>query len=72
MKYAKPVIPTTEGSFSSRYNIDSLESCTHCGSLHLIEENEDVICKNCGSKNYTTYTNIFNWLDEQIRKNKNN
>lgn len=72
MKYAKQTTPIKEGSFQSRYNHEALEECTHCGSLHLIEENYDTVCKNCGSKNYTTYTNIFKWLDEQISKNKNN
>jgi len=64
--------PTKEGLFNSTYNYEPLESCAHCGSLHLIETHyEHVECQNCGSVNYTNYTNIFQWIDDEISKNKN-
>ena len=60
----------TQGSLSSKYNEELVESCIHCGSLHLINDKHgNVTCQDCGSENYTELLNIFKWIDVSKAKN---
>jgi transcription elongation factor Elf1 len=57
-----------EGKFNTPYNNQPVETCMNCNSLHIVEEGDDIVCKSCGSKNYTEIINIYKWIDVQKDK----
>lgn len=44
------------------YNDELVEYCGVCKSLHLVEEDNHVICMNCGSVDYSFKAHIEFWL----------
>lgn len=44
------------------YNDIPIEFCGSCGSLHLLNTREGVVCGNCGTLNYTKQGDIDSYI----------
>lgn len=44
------------------YNVEPVEYCMSCGSLHIKDNDGHAVCMNCGSVDFTDKTTIDEYI----------